>query len=278
MNELGIIGLVLVAVTFLVSYKGFKDPVYFDRHLFRVKDILYRRQYQRLLSSGFLHVGWVHLLLNVATFYCFSGSLEASVGYGNFLLIYFASLLGGNLFSLLLHRHDAQYSAVGASGAISGLVFASIALYPDMGVGLFDFYLPGWLYGLLYVVYSAYGISARRDNIGHDAHLGGGLVGLLVVVALEPALLLTNYLAIGAIVGPTLVFLYLLLKNPAAGALGSFFSAAPGYQSLDDRYHSQQQQQQAHLDALLDKINRKGFDSLSAREKQELKELSRWWK
>jgi len=277
MDALGIIGLAILAVTFLISYQGFKDHVYFERHLFRVRDIRYGKQYYRLVTSGFLHTGWVHLLFNVITFYCFGGSIEETVGIRNFLLIYLASLLGGNLFSLFLHRHDSEYSAVGASGAITGLVFAAIALYPGMRVGMvgIPYFMAGWLYGLLYVLLSAYGISARRDNIGHDAHLGGGLVGLGVVVALRPELLITNYLAISAILLPALGFIYLLLKKPEALVLGNFFTAAPGYQTTDDRHKASKRQQDADLDQLLDKINRKGFDSLSAREKKELEELSR---
>jgi membrane associated rhomboid family serine protease len=145
MTEFGIIGLVILVVTFLVSYQGFKHPDYLDKYSFRVKDILYGRQYYRLITSGLLHTGWVHLLLNAVTFYCFSSSVEATVGYRNFLIIYVGSLVGGNLLALLLHRRDAAYSAVGASGAISGLVFAAIALYPDMRVGWPGLYVPGWL-------------------------------------------------------------------------------------------------------------------------------------
>jgi len=276
MNEIGIVGFVILLVTFLVSYKGFKDPVYFDQYLFRVKEIVNGQEYQRLISSGFLHTGWIHLLLNAITFYCFSGSLEATVGIRNFLLIYFASLVGGNLFSLFLHRHDARYSAVGASGAIAGLLFAAIALYPGMEISLVrPYYIPGWLYGMLYVVISAYGISVRRDNIAHDAHLGGGLVGLAIVVAIFPKLLLTNYLGIGAIVVPSCAFLYLLLNRPEVLLAGKLSTRLPAYRSINDHYTAQKKQREAGLDELLDEINRKGLNGLSAREKQDLQELSR---
>lgn len=275
MPEFGIIGLAILLVTFFVSYKGFKDPGYLDRYAFRVQDIRYGRQYYRLLTSGLLHTGWVHLLLNALTFYWFSSSVELMLGYRNFLLLYVGSLVGGNLFSLLLHRHEDDYSAVGASGAISGLVFAAIALFPGMDVGMLGLYVPGWLYGLLYVVFSAYGITVQRDNIGHDAHLGGGLVGLAIVVGLRPELLFTNYVAIVAILVPALVFFYLLLKKPEALLVGSLFRSAPAYQTVDDKYHARQQEAAENLDRLLDKINHKGFESLSAREKKQLEELSR---
>ncbi|UOQ51507.1 rhomboid family protein [Hymenobacter cellulosivorans] len=275
MDDLGIAGLAILAVTFLASYHGFKNPQYYDRYLFRVNDIRYGKQYHRLISSGFLHAGWWHLLINACTFYCFSSGIEDSVGVGNYLLIYFGSLVGGNLFSLFLHRHDSEYSAVGASGAITGLVFATIALYPGIRVGLLGVYLPGWLYGLLYVLYSATGITTRRDNIGHDAHLGGGIVGLLAAVAMFPELLRLNYGPIAALLLPTVAFVYLLLKKPQALLVGNIFGAAPEYQTLDDRYQARKRQQEAELDQLLDKISRQGLNSLSVREKKELEKLSK---
>ena len=275
MTDFGIVGLVILLITFFVSYKGFKDPGYFDRYAFRIDDIRYGRQYYRLLTSGLLHTGWAHLLINGLTFYWFSSSVEAMLGYRNFLILYTVSLLGGNLFLLFLHRNDSAYTAVGASGAISGLVFAAIALFPGMEVGMLGIYIPGWLYGMLYVVYSAYGITARRDNIGHDAHLGGGLVGLATAVIMQPELLLTSYVAIAAILAPTLVFFYLLVKKPEAMVLGNFFRSTPAYQTVDDKYHTRQQAQAEDLDRLLDKINHKGFESLNAREKKQLEKLSR---
>ena len=274
MTEFGIIGLPILIVTFLVSYQGIKHPAYLDQYAFRVGDIRHGRQYYRLLTSGLLHAGWAHLLFNVLTFYFFSSAVEMMVGYGNFLWLYLGSLVGGNLFSLLLHRHDDDYTAVGASGAISGLVFAALALFPGLEVGLLGIYVPGWLYGLLYVVISAYGIMARRDNIGHDAHLGGGLVGLLMVLVMRPELLRINYIVIAAILVPALVFFYLLIRKPGSLARGSFF-ATPTYQTVDDRHQSHLRQQEANLDELLDKINRKGLDGLSTREKKQLEELSR---
>ncbi|HET9503880.1 MAG TPA: rhomboid family intramembrane serine protease [Hymenobacter sp.] len=274
MPDFGIVGLLILLATFFASYQGFKNPDYFERYLFRVSDIRYGRQYYRLFTSGFLHTGWWHLLLNALTFYYFS-SVEYVVGFGNFLLIYVVSLVGGNLFSLFLHRNDSDYLAVGASGAISGLVFASIALYPGMSLGLLGIIMPGWLYGMLYVVVSAVGITTRRDNIGHDAHLAGGLVGLLTVVAMRPELLRTNYVALAAILVPALGFFYLLFKKPEGLILGNFFSSEPAYQTVDDRYKIQQKRREDDLDYLLDKINKKGLDSLSDREKQQLERLSR---
>jgi len=275
--NLGVVGLFLLLAIFLVSYQGFKDPIYFERYTFCVKDILYGREYQRLVSSGFIHANWTHLLLNAATLYCFSGSIEEFVGIKNYLSIYFLSLLGGNLLSLFLHYHDSNYTAVGASGAITGLVFATVVLYPGVEIGIIGlpYHVPGWLYGLLYVAISAYGISARRDNIGHDAHLGGGLAGLITVVTLYPELLRTNYLAIAAIALPAVAFLYFLLKRPGKIRKSKLLFMSPTYQTVDDRYKSDQRRREIELDELLEKVSCKGIDGLSPREKRELERLSR---
>ncbi|AHJ97625.1 rhomboid family protein [Hymenobacter swuensis] len=275
MDDLGIVGLGLVFVMVLVSYRGMQDPAYFVRYAFEVGAIRHRRQYLRLLSSGFLHVGWWHLGFNVLTLWCFGGALETVVGMQNFLLLYFVSLVGGNLFSLWLHRHEPRYTAVGASGAISGLIFASIALFPGIEVGMLGIYLPGWLYGFLYVLLSAYGITVRRDTIGHDAHLGGGLVGLVTAVGVVPDILRLNYLTILAIVLPAAASLYLLIRRPTGRLLGNLFASGPHYQTVDDRYHARKREDAAVLDELLEKISHKGLEGLNRREKQQLEELSR---
>ncbi|WP_185817101.1 rhomboid family protein [Hymenobacter metallilatus] len=275
MNDLGIVGLGLVLLTCYVTYKGLHEPGYMARYAFEVGPIRYRQQYQRLLSSGFLHVSWWHLGFNMLTLWCFGGALEHLAGMQNFLTLYFSSLLGGNLFSLWLHRHEARYSAVGASGAVSGLIFASIALFPDIEVGLLGIYLPGWLYGILFVLLSAYGITARRDAIGHDAHLGGALVGLVTMLLIRPELIQTNYLTILAILVPAVGFLLLLLRRAAGRPVGRLVASSHHYQTQDDRYLDKKRREEAYLDELLEKISHKGVDGLSAREKKDLKDWSR---
>src|SRR5664279_1898625 len=177
MTNTGIITLILIIVNIAFSYKGFTNETFFEGYKFEVDRILINKDYKRLVTSGFLHVSWTHLILNMFSLYAFSGSIESDLGGLQFLLIYFVSLVGGNLLCLFIHRNHGDYSAVGASGAVSGIIFASIALYPGMGIGFFGlpFSIPGWLYGILYVLYSIYGIKSGKDNIGHEAHLGGAL-------------------------------------------------------------------------------------------------------
>lgn len=279
MGNTGLIATVLLLANGIVTYQGLKDPGYLARHAFQVGRILGYREYGRLLSSGFLHVSWLHFGMNMVTLLAFSYALEVVLGPQQFSLLYAASLLGGNLLALFLHRHDSGYQAVGASGAVSGLVFASIALFPGIEVGIpfTEIFLPGWLYGVLYTLFSIYGIRARLGNIGHDAHLGGGLVGLLTAVLLMPAALQVNYLPILAIVVPAVGFIFLIIRYPAVLTAGRLFAPPTGLLTLDDRDNATRRQREAELNRLLEKINDRGLDSLSPREKEQLRQLSKWW-
>src|SRR6187551_600909 len=188
METTNIAGLSILMVTLYISYRGIEDLSFLHKYSFRIGDILVYRDYKRLFTSGFLHADWPHLLFNMLTLYSFSSSLEMALGTPRFLALYIGSLLFGNLLALYIHRHQAGYSAVGASGAVSGLVFAAIALFPDMELGLLflPLSIPGWLFGLLYTLYTLYGIKSKTDNIGHEAHLGGGLFGLGSAILMFP--------------------------------------------------------------------------------------------
>src|SRR4051794_19159795 len=216
MSDTGIIGILLIIANVAISYKGFKDAAFLERYKFEVEKILIYKDYKRLVTSSFLHVNWLHLIFNMFALYFFSGPLEGYVGSIQFLLIYFASAVGGDLFSLLFHKNQSFYSSVGASGAICGIIFASIALFPGMRIGLFPlpFSVPGWLFGIAFVLYSIYGIRSRRSNSGHDAHLAGALIGMLVALLFEPAALAANYITILLIAVPTIAFIYIIVTMP----------------------------------------------------------------
>src|SRR5579871_5312424 len=214
--DAGFFVLIIIVVTVFLSYKGFTNNRFLEDYEFEVDRILVDRQYYRLVTTGFLHTGWLHLGFNMFSLYIFSGVVGAGLGSLNFLLIYFASLIGGGLLSLLIHRHHGTYSSVGASGAVCGVMFASVALYPQMHISLWPlpFGIPSWMYALLFVGFSIYGIRSKKDNIGHDAHLGGALVGMVLALVMHPAAFAENYGTILLILIPVVVFVYIIITRP----------------------------------------------------------------
>ena len=270
----GIITFLLIAINVWVSYKGFSSESFIDKYRFEVDKILVEKDYKRLITSGFLHVSWMHLLFNMFSLYIFSGVVEMALGEAQFLLVYFISLVGGNLLSLFIHRNHPDYSAVGASGAISGIMFATIALFPGMSIGFFllPISFPAWLYGVLYIGFSIYGIHSKRDNVGHEAHLGGALIGMLAALILQPSAFKENYFAILIIAVPAIVFIYFIITRPQTLLIDNlFYKKHKNHYSPDHLYNEKRHQQQEELDAILDKISRKGMNSLSKVEKEKLK-------
>lgn len=270
--------LVIIIVTTLVSYKGFTNSRFFDDYEFEVDRILMDKQYYRLVTQGFLHTGWMHLGFNMFSLYVFSGVLTMGLGVFAFLLIYFSSLIGGGLLSLFIHRNHGSYSAVGASGATCGVLFASVALYPQMGISMFPlpFTMPSWLYAVLFAGFSVYGIRSRKDNIGHDAHLGGALVGMVLVLMLNPDAFLNNYAIILMILVPSVIFIYVIIKRPELLFVDNlFYKNQKDFYSVDHRDNAQRANRQQEVDRILDKIGRSGMGSLTRKERQTLKDYSK---
>lgn len=277
MEEIGILTLLLIITNGITTYKGLQDIAFFNQYLFNVDQILINKDYKRLVTSGFLHANWPHFVFNMITLYLFGKGLEDYIGIPAFLGLYFTSLIGGNLLALYIHRNHPDHSAIGASGAVSGLVFASIGLFPGMEIGfiLIPVYIPAWLYGIAYVLYSIYGIKTRKDNIGHEAHLGGGIIGLLIAIVINPSVIQTNYLPIILILIPSLAFLYVIIKKPHFLIVQNPFSKPKNVFTIDDKYNHNRVSKQNELDQILDKINKKGFDKLSKKERDKLNELSK---
>jgi membrane associated rhomboid family serine protease len=274
----GILVFIIIVVNTIVSYKGFTNNRFLEDYAFEVDRILVDRQYYRLVTSGFLHTGWLHLGFNLFSLYIFSGVVEMGLGPLNFLLIYFASLIGGGLLSLLIHRHHGNYSSVGASGAVCGVMFASVALFPQMRISLFPmpFSIPSWLYALLFVGFSIYGVRSQKDNIGHDAHLGGALVGMVLALVLHPAALAENYGTILLILVPAVVFVYIIITRPEVLFVDNlFYKTQKDFYSVDHEWNVRRSDQQQEVDRILDKIGRSGMGSLSRKEKQTLRDYSK---
>ena len=275
MENSSAIGLIIIIFTCLTSYKGLVDPRFYNQYVFQVDKILIEKEYGRMVTSGFLHANWIHLAFNMSTLYAFSASLEMTLGIQNYAIIYFSSLIGGSLLSLYIHRNHGDYTAIGASGAVCGVIFASIALYPEVEIGTFGLYFPSWLYALLFISISIFGIKSQATNIGHDAHLGGALVGLLTAVALRPETFQYNYWIILLIALPTIAFIAFLVRRPEILLVDNVFSKKQGFETFEDRQNATKLTKAQEIDKILDKIRDKGVDSLTSKEKDTLDKFSK---
>ena len=178
----------LLAANIIASLIAFGDERFLTKGLFIVGPILGDKQYYRMISSGFLHGSQTHLFINMITLFFFGPSLEGILGTVLFAAVYFISLLGGSLWSLMENRRNPRYSALGASGAISG-VLISFSLFAPFSTLLLFFVLPmpAIVFTALYISYSMYAsVYQKTSRIGHDAHLGGALAGGLATILLVP--------------------------------------------------------------------------------------------
>ena len=200
----------IIVITVLTSMKGFKDYTFFEQYKFQISKILNGDKI-RMLSSGFLHADWMHLGFNMYALYLFGDIVAGSLGVFSFLIIYFGSLLTGSLYTLFFHKKEPYYSAIGASGAVSGIVYAAILLYPEMTLMMFPLPIPipGYIFGVGYLFYSIYGMKKQLGNVGHAAHLGGAMGGFLFTLLLFPTVFLENQLLVVALAIPIiLVFVF----------------------------------------------------------------------
>jgi membrane associated rhomboid family serine protease len=201
----------IIVVNILISYKGFNDLSFFRKYEFHVGSIR-AGEHIRMVSSGFLHADMTHLIFNMLTLWFFAPVVISYLGDFHFGLVYFGSLLFGSLLTMLFHKNDYSYRAVGASGAVTGVLYSAILLQPDMMLGIFFIIpMPAYLFGILYLLYSIYGMKAKNDNIGHTAHFGGAVGGYLITLIKEPQLFVDHTLMVLLLAIP-IVILFVMEK------------------------------------------------------------------
>ena len=210
MGGLDIVVILIIVANVILSLKGFNDFSFFEKYKFNIGGIR-RGEHIRMLTSGFLHVDTMHLFFNMLTLYFFAPVVVSFLGNIKFLIIYFSSLLVGNLFSLFFHKDEYHYSAVGASGAVSGVIYSAILFEPNMKFYQINehIYLPAIVFGFAYLLFSIYGMKNRSGNIGHDAHFGGAVGGYVVTLMMAPWLFQENLFMIGLLAVPILILFVL---------------------------------------------------------------------
>lgn len=185
----------ILILTILTSWRAFESPELRYKTLF-IPDIIERRkEWYRFISHGFIHADFIHLAFNMLSFWSFGRIIESFfkahfgllLGSLFFLLLYFLSMIAAAIPSFLKHRHNSGYSALGASGAVSGVLMGVILLFPFIPIQFFfiPIDIPGVLFAVLYLAYSSYAAQHANDNIGHDAHFFGAIFGILFTLALD---------------------------------------------------------------------------------------------
>jgi membrane associated rhomboid family serine protease len=163
-----------------------------------------KKEYYRFITSGFVHADYIHLIFNMLSFLSFGFAIEhlynqTYAAYGSilFLFLYLTGIIISDIPSYIKNRHNTRYNSLGASGGVSTIIFASVISYPLEGVGVIIFVLPGFLFAVLYLFYCAYLAKNSDDNINHDAHMYGGLYGVVASLILDPSLAISFVKAIG---------------------------------------------------------------------------------
>jgi len=267
---------VIIALTVWVSWQGFKSFAFEQKYIFNPEAILAGKEFYRLVTSAFLHSGWPHLILNMLSLYAFAESIELFYGRGEFLGIYCGSIIGGSLLSLYVHRHHV-YQAYGASGGVCGVMFAYMLLFPGGSIRMFflPFGIPAWLYAIGFVLYSFYGMKENNcGNIGHDAHLGGAIIGLLIAAGLHPEEVRNNLTVFLIVFISAVLLLIYLWRNPVLLPLSAIFRVPFAKKKNNPASMPTHRRDTVEMDAILDKIAQKGIHSLSKDEKALLDRMS----
>lgn len=204
--------LLIIVATAITSFKGFGDESFFRRYEFHIGGIR-SGEHIRMITSAFLHADIGHLFFNMLTLYFFAPVVIGYFGSLSFLIIYLGSLIAGSLFTLYFHKNDYYYRAIGASGAVTGILYSAILLQPNMSLYLFfiPIPIPAYIFGIGYLLYSIYGMKAKNDNIGHTAHFGGAIGGYVITLAKVPTMLTDNVLMVVLLAIP-IVILFILSK------------------------------------------------------------------
>jgi len=262
MDHQSVIATLLMILTGLTTWQGLRSSEYTDKYIFDVDAILIYRERYRLLTSGMLHGGWLHFGFNMIALLSFSFLLELFYGKLPLLGLYLLSLLGGSLYALYVHRNHGDYRALGASGAVSGVVGASILADPNGSVYLL--FIPiefrAWLFGLLYIVLTIWALKRQIGNIGHAAHLGGTLTGLVAVIIWDPDIPQRHPFITVALLLPAVAFSILIVRNPNVLLLERYWGETATSFSAKRR--------EPTIDEVLEKIKRKGMKSLTRRERE----------
>lgn len=185
----------ITGITVLISIICFSNRALFNKLSLSPYRVVHAREWYRVITHGFVHADWLHLFVNMFTFWSFGEFIEKAFEYMGFkswafLLLYFGGMIVASISDLIRHRNDSWYSSIGASGAVSAVLFSAIFLNPWDKILLFAAIpIPGIVFGVIYLIYCQYMAKQSQDNINHNAHFYGALFGFIFPALLEPRLI-----------------------------------------------------------------------------------------
>ncbi len=186
---------IIIGITVIVSFLCFNNKVLFDRLSFNPYRIMKSNEWYRFITHGFVHADMTHLFVNMFTYWSFGTYIEEGFQYlgfgiGGYLALYFGGMIAASLYDLIKRRNDPYYASIGASGAISAVLFTSIFFDPFGKILLFAIVpIPGIIFGVLYLIYCQYMAKQTGDNINHNAHFYGAVYGFIFPLLLQPSLI-----------------------------------------------------------------------------------------
>ena len=190
---------IIIAITCIVSILCFNGTLNGNKLIFNAYQVWHRKEWYRMLTSGIIHSGWGHLFFNMLTLYFFGRVVEQyfSAAFGGvlgtvlYVVLYVSALAISSLGDLVKYRDNWNYNALGASGAVSAVLFASILFAPKMGIYIYliPIPVPGYIFAPLYLLYCWYMAKRNMDNIGHTAHFWGAVYGILFPIICKPDVL-----------------------------------------------------------------------------------------
>ncbi len=200
----------IVIITSMITIVAFRDGSLMERWLFMPQRVTHQKQWYRLLTSGFIHADFMHLLFNMVSMLFIGSFVEHVLGAERMVPLYLVGIVLGNLATLALRKHEPWMRAVGASGGVSAMIGALICMIPDASFTIFPIPMPipAWIYGILFLVGSIFGMRRGTDNIGHEAHAGGMLAGIAAIALYRPDMIADNILYVALVVTiPTITWL-----------------------------------------------------------------------
>lgn len=263
----------LIAGNVIFSLQAFGRPEMIQAYSFSIHGIRAKKQYYRLLTSAFLHVNFMHLFFNMFALWSFGQALAPAFGGLGFFLLYFISLLAGDGLALITQRNNPQYTAVGASGAVSGVIFAFVLLAPNAQLAVFFIPMPAWIFSIFYIAVSIFGMRNQLGNIGHEAHLGGAIAGLAICALFFPEMLIKNAWVLALTAVPAALLFMVPSQQKKKTPIKRWDNGTENLKKEDQQFYQNRLKRRERAEKLLQKAKTKGSESLTEAEERFLRQF-----